>query len=271
MSFWRGLVGRKGRRADAADVPELVDLHCHLLPGVDDGAADVEETLAMLRRAHAGGTRRIAATPHLFHPGFPPRGVAELRERFERLLAELEGRAAEPRYRFLREVRLSLGAEHRVGVELFEALAKGDVLPFAGGRHLLVELDDHLPWPVVRTALERVREAGFVPVLAHVERFRVFARDPGRLDSLRQAGDLAQVNADAVLGRSGRRFLRRGQVDVIASDGHRPDSRPPDLGEVYDALVGKGYAPGSISGWLSETPSAVLRAEMPSSDRVFAG
>lgn len=264
MSFWETLLGR-GHRTDAAGFG-FVDIHCHLLPGVDDGAADVEEALGMLALAYQAGTRRIVATPHLFHPTFPPRTAAEIGERFLRLQKDLEGYVTEPAFRFLGEVTVDLGAEHRVSAELFEALEDRAVLPLAGGRHLLVELDELLAWPMVEAALARVREAGFVPVLAHVERFSVFRTDRRRLAAVREAGALAQVNADALLGRSsrasrqaGRDFLKHGLVDVIASDAHRPGHRPPgDLQRVFAYLRGKGYAVEALSGWLRDTPARIL-------------
>jgi protein-tyrosine phosphatase len=244
---------------------DFVDLHCHLLPGVDDGATNVTETLAMLKVAHAGGTRRIVATPHLFHPAFRPRQVSEIRDFFAVLQEDLERFASEPQYSFLNEISIDLGGEHRVSSEFFTALANGAVLPLGGGQHLLVELDPFLPWPTVQTALLRVREAGLIPVVAHVERFPVFHDRLGRLASLRETGCLIQVNADAVVGQTGRasreasrRFLKHGLVDIIASDGHRPGYRLPDLRQVYVYLTRGKYESQTISSWLREAPARAL-------------
>jgi len=263
MRAWRALFGR--RTPDARVAPGFVDLHCHLLPGVDDGAADIVETLAMLALAYEGGTRRIVATPHLFHPAFPPRTAAEIRERFARLIEELQGYADEPRYRFLPEIEICLGAEHHVSGEFLDALERGGVLPLNGGRHLLVELPELLPWPAVSAALLQVREAGFVPVLAHVERVPSFQKTLERLASVRDMGCVAQVNADSFLGRAGRRphrasraFLKRGLVDVIASDGHRPVHRSPNLRPAFEWLSGK-YLSEEVSVWMVEAPAGVIR------------
>jgi protein-tyrosine phosphatase len=247
----------------------LVDLHCHFLPGVDDGAADVGEALAMLRLAHAGGTRHLVATPHLFHPAFPFRGVEEIRWRFARLEAELQALAAEPRNGFLNELELALGAEHHVSTEFLTALEAGTVLPLGDGGHLLVEPSPLLSPEATELAVRRVIAAGWTPVLAHVERYPALCGDSRRLVALAELGCVAQVNATSLLAggwwrrRSCRRLLDRGLAQVVASDGHDTRWRKPDLGDVFAALS-KSFPGEQVAAWMAGNPGAALYGERDS-------
>ena len=266
-----------------------VDLHCHVLPGVDDGATSFEESVAMLRLADASGTRRLVATPHLFRPPFLSHDVAQLRSAFEAWRRRLEGAAGEtsadetsdggdgvsgpavePR---LTELCVELSAEHHLSPELFEALAKGAVLPLGTGRRLLVELPVYLPPEVAEAGLERVFEAGFQPLLAHVERYGLLLRRRRHLRRLLDMGCLLQLNAEAVVGpSSGRRslcdqLLQRGWIHAIASDGHHVDRRPPSLGAAAEQLAQR-FGAERARWWLAEGPAAILDgAEIPQPGR----
>ncbi len=241
----------------------FVDCHCHVLPGVDDGPPDLKAALDLVRLAAANGTSVLAATSHLYAPYFDERSPAELASTFEELRAALAARAdVEPA---LASIELVLGAEHYVDSFFFEALEDKRVLPLAGTRHLLVEFFPGLPAHAFRGALERIADAGFVPVLAHVERYPALAAEPALIAELKGDGVVIQVNAEAIrTPRWGRKrpvdhLLHGGLVDFIASDGHDPVRRPPNLAGAA-AILEQSFSAVHVDRWLRQRPRALLAA-----------
>ncbi len=240
----------------------FVDLHTHILPGIDDGAANLGETVEMLRIAHCGDTRTVVATPHVHHPEFDC-GVAEVTELFERTRQDLERRSREEGFAFLREMTVLLGAEHYVSTEFLAALDSGAVVTLNQGRHLLVEFSS-FTHHAMEAALLRIREAGYIPVVAHVERYFSTSADLERLAALRQTGCRTQINAESVVGSRGRAMrktcqalLKQELVDVIASDGHRARSRTPYLKGAFELLRNQ-HRREQLSAWMAENPSSIL-------------
>ena len=223
-------------------VPGLVDPHFHLLPGIDDGAQSLQESVTLLRLAHAGGVRHVVATPHMFAPPWNNVDPAAIREAFRVFKDEVE--ESSRRLIFLRDMKLSLGAENYVSTELFETLAAGEVITLNDSDHLLIEFSGFLTLDHIFAAVERIKSAGLHPVVAHVERYPVFQKDWRRLEALARAGCLLQVNASSVTGADGRRvrrfcdrLLRRSLVHLVASDAHDARSRGPALGSAFRALA----------------------------------
>lgn len=210
----------------------MIDLHFHLLPGIDDGAADLRESLALARVAADDGCTAIVATPHLRHERWWNRD----RERLAALCAELREALPEAG---LGGVEVHLGGEVAVHSESFEELLQlpgGDLLTLAGSRYVLLEL----PWrPLGPDPGEVVHELvvhGLVPVIAHPERVSWLMDDLPFLARLRRRGALLQLTAASVIGelgprpeRSAERMLEAALVDFVASDAHGLDTRPPGL------------------------------------------
>ena len=253
-------------------VPEStgwVDLHVHYLPGVDDGPATLAETLAMLERAHRTGSRVMVATPHLYSfvaESLRPDGV---REAFAGLRDDLRRAAAEPEHAFLAEMRFHVGAENLLGPELLGDLERERAVTLDETRNVLVELPPFLPFEPVRAALERIAGWGYVPVLAHVERYPMLMEQPEHLGELLSLGCVAQINAGTITGGSGRRIarqavrmLRDGAASIVASDGHNADQRPADLGAAAKALAAQ-VSPARVAEWLREAPRRLLRPAVP--------
>lgn len=244
-----------------------VDIHCHLLPGIDDGAASLAETVEMLSLAGAAGTDQIVATPHMFQPDIGSDDVDLVRHCWRNLCANLETLEIEGAALALPTVHL--GAENYVGAELLAAVSAGEVLTLSGSRFLLVEL-----WPLTtgtaaRHALDHIASAGYTPVLAHVERYGFLRSDPSALPNLVEAGYVAQVNAAAILGRQGLKiaqlvdhWLRRGLIAVVASDGHGVDSRQPKLDAVAE-LLAKRHGKTTAELLLQDNPRALLAGAEP--------
>jgi protein-tyrosine phosphatase len=236
----------------------MIDLHSHILYDLDDGAATLDEALAIGRLAAIGGTRVIAATPH--SPGstacrhYDP---ALIHERIATLNAAL---AAE-------EIALEVvpGTEICYDSDLVERLKRGVLLPYGASRAILLELPyDAFP-PMLDRALFGLQVAGYRVVLAHPERIAVIQRDPNRLLPLLERGVLMQVTAEALTGEQGERLRRtaetlltHGMAHLLASDTHgTPPRRPPTLAPARAraaALVGPALADALVIA----TPAAVL-------------
>ena len=204
----------------------FVDIHCHVLPELDDGPATAADADAMLRLAAAAGTSDIIATPH-----------ANSRFRFEpeRVTAAIGEVAAAsggiPRIHPGCEVHLSAENVH-------EVLERPFRYTLNGRQYLLTELPEMFLSPVIDEILARLRALGLVPVVAHPERNRFLNAE--RVERWVDSGCLTQVTAGSLLGDFGSTaqgaaagLLRRGLVHFVASDGHDTSSRPPVLGDAY--------------------------------------
>jgi protein-tyrosine phosphatase len=238
----------------------VIDLHAHVLPGVDDGARDTDEALALLTAMAEDGVRMVAATPHLRadHPRVDPR---ELATQVASLQRELDG-AGIP-------IELFVGGE----VDMAWAYrAGGDELRSVSyrqrGDDLLLEAPYGPLPPAFDGLVATLHERGYRILLAHPERNPTFKHEPERLAALVEGGVLLQVGADSLTELPRRSRTRRlagslvseGLAHVLASDSHGISSgRHPRLsaaGAVADRL-----APGS-SGWLlPEAPAAILAGE----------
>jgi protein-tyrosine phosphatase len=215
-------------------VPGLVDLHSHLLPGVDDGAETVTATLALLHQAIAQGASSVVLTPHLFPE-----------DREEK--AALHGR----RFGELKQIVADLGlpVELHLGAEITFRAGLSQVVSWpgctlAGSQYVLVDLAPG-PLPLMlEQGLFELRAAGYRPILAHPERQRMLTRNPQQIARLRAQEVLLQVDASSLTGRFGRRsrhaatqLIRGGQVDFVASDAHDLQRRPFELDAAFDVVV----------------------------------
>jgi protein-tyrosine phosphatase len=243
-------------------VTDFVDIHTHVLPGIDDGPRALEGAVEMARAAMAAGTRTIAATPHL-RGDFPDVDVRELEERCQGLRAKLAEEAV--------QVELVSGGEASL-VWALDASDEELALGSYGQRGTDVLIETPGDVTNLDQLLYQVRARGFRVTLAHPERSARFQRDPRILWSLSEQGVLLQVNADALLAPRGNpvrglaeRLCREGVAHVLASDGHRAGSWRP-IGELAagvqaaTALVGSARAQWMARG----APAAVISgADLP--------
>jgi protein-tyrosine phosphatase len=229
----------------------VIDLHCHVLPGIDDGPKTVEDSLAIARAAAAAGTRTVVATSHVSWE-YPNRA-----ETIARLVDDLNHRLSGD----------GLALEIRRGAEIamtrLPDMSADELsqLTLGGGRWLLVEP----PFTLVATGLDvliaGLRDREYQVVLAHPERCPAFHRDRSMLEQLVDSGVLTSVTAGSLDGRFGRdvrRFslelVRDRLVHNVASDAHDVASRPPTIAaELQRAGL------GSLAGWLTDgVPRAIL-------------
>lgn len=235
----------------------VIDLHCHILPGVDDGPAGFEESLAMARMAAADGVRVIVATPHVSDQyDYPaPDLIRELTGRLNGLIQQ-EGLG----------LRVLPGAEVRTSPELVEALQAGKVMTLADrGKCVLVELPSSSQAVYAGDLFFRMQVAGYTPVIAHAERVDWLRAQPQLLREFKDRGVRLQINAESVSGAAGRgmrlqalRLAKEGLADVLGSDGHNVNSRKPLLTVAQRNLRGRR---GLFEALTETGPERLIAAE----------
>jgi len=233
----------------------MIDLHVHLLPGVDDGPATLDETGEMCRLAAADGIHTVVATPHQRHELWPEvkRGVLET---VFRKVQKVRGKLA-----------LALGAEIRVDSELLgevDRLPEGELLSLASSSYLLLEFPSIMSTVEPRSLVHELVIGGWRPVLAHPERIPWLAEDPALLVELAGRGALLQLTAMSVTGELGRGplecssfLLDEDLAHFVASDAHDPRTRPPRLSDAY-RLIAQGWGEERSQRLTVLNPGAVL-------------
>ncbi|MEM7202018.1 MAG: CpsB/CapC family capsule biosynthesis tyrosine phosphatase [Planctomycetota bacterium] len=212
--------------APAAQVTEVVDLHCHLLPGVDDGARDLETAVQLCRMAVADGVTVAVCTPHTLD-GVYDVARSRAREALQELRAELARQAI--------DLELRLAAEVRYDEAIADLLAEWPCVSLDGERrYLLLELPHQGVPAELPGLLFRLRAAGTTPVIAHPERNLGVRDDPDVTAEWVRLGAKLQVTAGSVSGAFGpvigacaEQLLRAGRIHVMATDTHSPGKRPP--------------------------------------------
>jgi protein-tyrosine phosphatase len=229
----------------------MIDLHSHILPGLDDGARTLADSVEIAHSALQDGITVIAATPHVRDDW--PTEAATMEQRLAELRAELDAA----------RVPLDLRSGGEIALDWAERLPADELRRFGlgGSRYLLVEMPYH-GWPLqLPSVLLSLRDQGFVPVLAHPERNADVQVRPERLVPLVEAGVLVQVTAASVDGRIGRRAAECGRrliggrvAHLLASDAHHASVRAVGLSDAVRAVGG-----GALGQWLThDVPEAIL-------------
>ena len=190
----------------------LYDIHCHILPGVDDGARNMEESLWMLNKEYQEGVRHVILTPHFRYDMFEPHMNIVTRQ-------------------FMQLRRAA-------SMDMVECLKKGRRLTLAGSRYVLVEFSNGDEKNYIEERVRSLLMNGFIPIIAHVERYKATRNDIGFLTELKDMGAHIQVNADTISGQDGfgaktfaRKVMKHGLLDFVGSDGHRKTERIPEIGK----------------------------------------
>lgn len=236
----------------------MTDLHCHLLPGLDDGAKTPETAYEMARQAAAAGVRQIVCTPHC------TTGDPGLRQRLARIEKAVEvlnyvfGRMQLP-------VTLHAGIELLCNDKLPETLEKAEILTLAGSRYLLIEFPFDVSLSRIEWAANAVRQVGYIPVLAHPERYTAVWRNPDCLSVWFYAGYVIQLDKDSVLGRFGNHCARtaawalsHGVAHVIASDAHDTRTRTTSLQAIWQ-YVANNYSLSYANLLLQRNPQGIVQ------------
>jgi protein-tyrosine phosphatase len=232
----------------------MIDLHSHILPGIDDGAGSVQDSVDIARAAVTDGIVAIAGTPHV-RDDWPTKADV-MEDRVAELRAELE----------LAGIPLDVRTGGEIALPWLARLSREELRRFTlgGSRYLLVETP-YYGWPLeLPDALRSLQEEGFAPVLAHPERNPEVAARPQQLEALVEAGVLVQVTAASVDGRIGRRaqecgllLIREGLAHLLASDAHHASVR-----EVGMAEAATRVGDTALARWLTwDVPAAILTDE----------
>jgi protein-tyrosine phosphatase len=237
----------------------VIDLHCHILPGLDDGARDIAESVEIARRAAEDGTRTIVATPHVREDH--PYELGEIEVRTRAVNARLEDEGV--------DVRVVTGAEVALSrvADLDDSALAG--LCLGRGPYLLVE-SPYLPATVLlEAAIDDLQKRGIRPVLAHPERSPTFMGDRRRLAALVERGVACSITAGSMAGQFGgevqrvtRDILERGLAHNVASDAHDPVTRAPGLTAGFGVLDPELPGLRAAMAWFTEeVPAAILAGE----------
>lgn len=212
----------------------LVDMHCHLLAGLDDGPATEEAALEMCRLAYSDGTRMVAATAHQNHD-YPDVTPERIRTSWERLVRSLHDA----------EIPLTVFpcAEVMVHPDIESAWANGRLLSMADrGRYMLIEMP-HRCFLDLEAMVRSLVAQGVRPILAHPERQEELLHEAGQIERLIEAGCLVQVNASSIArprsnldAKALKGWFKRGIVHCLGSDGHSPTRRPPLMAKAYEQI-----------------------------------
>lgn len=221
----------------------MIDLHCHLLPGIDDGAHDLAMALSMARIAVHDGIETIVCTPHNY-PGMYDNEAGAIRRAVAELQAELDLAGL--------TLRLLAGADAHLRPDLLASVRDDRVPTLAGSRYLLLEPPHHVAPPRFEETIFELMAAGLVPVITHPERLTWVEDHYEMFGRLVERGCWMQITAGALTGRFGRRvrywgdrFVCEGRAHLLATDAHHPQRRPPLLAEGREAaaaLVGAEHA-----------------------------
>ncbi len=230
----------------------MIDIHSHILPELDDGSQSLRESLAMARMAVDSGVTAMVVTPHC--EGDRAR---EVRESWELLKEALEES----------EIPLKLYP----GMEIFGTpntvryLQEGKLFTLNGSRYPLVEFSFRSDGEEETAILRSLRKAGYVPIVAHPERYSYVQRDPGLVNRWFQMGCCLQVNRGSLLGRFGRHaryvgmeLVERGFASVVASDAHSSRQRTPWMEDIWN-LLSRDISPLCARTLLKDNPQKILK------------
>jgi protein-tyrosine phosphatase len=236
----------------------LIDLHCHFLPGIDDGAPTAADGLAMLEGLKALGFARVVATPHM-RPGMFDNEKEGLTRAYEAFLPLTAGRDVP---------QLDLSSEHYFDDLIYRRLLNGEALLYPGGRAALLEFYESDFPPIMEQRLFDLRQRRVLPVIAHPERYRKFWDQPEALQRLVDQGIGALLDCMALVGKYGRRPQRAAEelleaeiYQAACTDLHRPH----DLEVVQKAveLIAERYGQDEVDFLFVKGPIALLSGQLP--------
>lgn len=234
---------------------ELIDIHSHLLAGVDDGAKNCEESLKILQISYKEGIRHIILTPH-FHISRKSASYAHIEMAIEELKREIAKKQI--------DISLYHGNELYYGHELISMLENKKASTLNDTRSILVEFNPIEEYSYIKDAFATLVYNDYLPILAHAERYECLFNKKERIDDLKRCGIRLQLNAAAVLGNDGREYKKRTKyilekefADFIASDTHDSEKRKPCLKECAD-LIEKKYGREYRDLLFSENPRELI-------------
>lgn len=236
----------------------MIDIHAHILPGIDDGADDIYDALEMAKIAVESGVKAIVATPHCNIPGM-----------FDNYFGEDYIRLFQSVVSSLKENKIPIvlypGMEAFGTYDLPDLIVEGKIMPLNQSRYILLEFSFDEEPEFASNLLQRVRAVGARPVIAHAERYRFVQDHPQLVYQWRKQGYVIQVNKGSFLGKFGKsaqitahRMLKHNLVSVVSSDAHGPFRRTPYLLDAYEELC-KQYSQKYIDVLFYHNPLRICK------------
>lgn len=214
---------------------QFVDMHCHILPGVDDGSQTPEETKDMLAQAWDEGIQIIVATPH-YHKHRGKNDINLIKEQL--LVTRKLAKEIHPK------MQICLGMEIHYGEDIPELLREEKVVSIRKSRYILVEFSPDDTFQYILNAVRKLQMSGYSVVIAHIERYNCLRTDISNVEYLREMGAYLQVNAGSITGTYGRsvkKFLRELMkehlIDVVGTDAHGSQKRRPKMKDAYKEVA----------------------------------
>ena len=236
----------------------MIDLHCHMLPGIDDGSPDLATSLAMARMAVGDGITHLACTPHIT-PGVYANTAADIAARTADLSVKLAAEGI--------ELTLWTGADVHVDPQLVSKLSTGVIPTLGGSRYFLLEPPHNVVPPRLPALVQSLVAAGYVPIITHPERLGWIESHYDLVQRLVEVGALIQLTAASITGGFGKRpqywserMLDEGIVDFVATDAHNVTGRPPILSAARERLAER-LGEAEALEMVYNRPARVLRNE----------
>ncbi|HEY5556691.1 tyrosine-protein phosphatase [Acetobacterium sp.] len=207
----------------------MIDTHIHLVPGVDDGAKDMDVAIRMLHMAINEGVSEMILTPHFNIPIYYNQNV-------------------EKQYNLIKDyiitekidLKIHLGNEIYLSEESMEGIKNGQAHTMGDSRYLLVELPYYHFYPFHEAMMHDLQLSGYKIVLAHAERYQIFMKKPDKIKELAEKGIYAQITSSYIIDKKTRKkalkWIEGGSIHIVASDGHNVDNRPPVMKRAYDSV-----------------------------------
>jgi len=239
----------------------MIDLHCHILSGIDDGAADLSVSIEMARAFVMDGVAVVACTPHIL-PGLYANSGPQIRAATARLQQTLDEEGI--------PLRLITGADNHITPNFVAELRAGHLLSLADTRYVLVEPPHHIVPPRMEDLFFNLLVAGYVPILTHPERLSWIESHYLAIKRMVHAGVWMQLTAGSLAGAFGRkaqywseRMLDEGCAHILATDAHDVNRRPPNLGQGRE-LAARRVGNAEAEHLVETRPHGVLRSVLPS-------
>lgn len=234
------------------------DIHCHILPGLDDGAADMTVTSNMLVRAYENGITTIFATPH-FGKGFgyaTPNQITELVEQVQQAAQSIHP-----------SMRILPGEELMFQFRLLEQIDHGEIVSLAGSHYVLVEFSPSLDYVAIRTAIQEMVIRGYWPIIAHIERYPCFYGKVHLVRKLIALGAYIQVNSSSFSKRRfhrgihfAKKLMDENLIDFVGTDGHDVQRRIPVFDDFIEYACRKNREE-EIDRLLIQNPNRIIQDE----------
>ncbi len=236
----------------------LFDIHCHILPAIDDGSKSMEETEKMLRMAKKERIGTILATPHYNSCEREPEFYKECQSVYEEVCQMVQEKNL--------GIQLYLGNEIFYSSGVLEALKRGEALTLNHTKYVLVEFAPYVELLTIKKAVQELQMAGYFPILAHIERYECLKKE-SEVQNLVDMGAYIQVNASSLTGRLGirvqwylKKLMRHDLIHVVATDAHGSKKRRPMIQEAAGYIKKKAGA-DYCKKITEENPEKIIRGE----------